>query len=170
MERYIGIFALIFLFGCTKDDIPNPKTNIVMELNGRLPMDVNGYYHLKLNQSSNQTIHRISGTISGNTQPTKIEWESNLFWWLKQGDTIARVTYTYINYYTGKLTYVNLPPMINWQDQLVPTINSASYSDNNNEINTVIAPVKEMKGDTLKVTAKIIESPEIKKQINIVLE
>ena len=60
--------------------------------------------------------------------------------------------------------------MINWQDQLVPTINSASYSDNNNEINTVIAPIKEMKGDTLKVTAKIIESPEIKKQINIVLE
>lgn len=170
MERYFRIFTLIVLFGCTKDDIPIPKTDVGIELDGRLPIDVNGYYHLKLNQSSNQTIHRVSGKVSGNTQPIKIEWESNLYWWLRQGDTIARVTYTYINYYTGKLTYVNLPPMVNWQDQLVPTINSASYSDSKNEINTVIAPIKEMKGDTLKVIAKIIESPQTKKEIKIVLE
>lgn len=169
INKWLVIGCLLFT-ACTKDDIPTPKSNLDMQLDGRLKRDVNGYYHLTLNQSSNQTIHRISGYVSGNNQPLKIEWESNLFWWLKQGDTIARITYTYINYYTGKLTYVNLPPMVNWKDQLVPTINSASYSDSNNEINTVIAPIKEMKGDTLIVTAKIIEFPQIKKQINIVLE
>ena len=171
MGKYFGVLTLIVLFGsCTKDDVIVPKSNIQMELDGRLPKDMNGYYHLTLNTSSNQTIHRISGYVKNNTQPLKIEWESNLYWWLKQGDTVARITYTYINYYTGKLTYVNLPPMVNWQDQLVPTINSASYSDSKNEINTVIAPIKEMKGDTLTIIAKVIESPQIKKQINIVLE
>ena len=169
INKWLIVGCLLFT-ACSKDDILLPQQNVSMELDGRLPKDVNGYYHLKLNQSTNQTVHRVTGKVSGNIQPLKIEWESNLYWWLRQGDTVARITYTYINYYTGKLTYVNLPPMVNWQDALVPTINSASYSDNKNEINTMIAPIREMVGDTLIVDAKIIELPQIKKQIKIVLE
>ena len=43
--------------------------------------------------------------------------------------------------------------MIASKDELVPTINKASYSGTNGEINTVIAPISEMKGDTMVVKA-----------------
>jgi hypothetical protein len=43
--------------------------------------------------------------------------------------------------------------MIVSKDELVPTINKASYSGTNGEINTVIAPISEMKGDTMVIKA-----------------
>ena len=51
MGKYLGILTLILLLGsCTIIDTdPIVKENISVELDGRLPMDVNGYYHLKLN-------------------------------------------------------------------------------------------------------------------------
>lgn len=171
MGKYIGTLTLILLLGsCSIKEIePVVEENISIELDGRLPKDINGYYHLKLNPTSNQTIHRITGKVYNNIQPIKVEWNSNLYWWLLRGDVVASITKTYINYFTGQLVYVNLPPLINWKDALVPTINSASYSGNAGEINTVIAPIREMKGDTLVVNARIIET-EIKNQIKIVLE
>jgi hypothetical protein len=153
----------------TSNSESTKKVEYELELDGRLPIDKNGYYHLVLNKTSHQTIHRVSGKVKGNTHPLKIEWNSNLFWWLLQGQVIANITKTYFNPFTGTLQYVNLPPFINWRDVLIPTINSASYSGNAGEINTIIAPIKEMKGDTLVVNARIIET-EIKKQIKIVLE
>jgi hypothetical protein len=186
MGKYLGIFTLILLLtSCEKEEqLPiqlEQSINIVsntpvqknieyeLQLDARLPIDKNGYYHLKLNPTSNQTIHRITGRVIGNTQPLKIEWTSNLFWWLLQGQTVANITKTYFNPFTGILQYVNLPPLINWRDSLVPTINSASYSGKNGEINTVIAPIYRMKTDTLVLNARIIETT-IKKQIKIVLE
>jgi hypothetical protein len=191
MGKYLGTLTLILLLtSCVSEDIiPNEpqfirleKTNNItsnsestkkveyeLELDGRLPIDKNGYYHLVLNKSSHQTIHRVSGKVKGNTHPLKIEWNSNLFWWLLQGQVVANITKTYFNPFTGELVYVNLPPLMNWRNVLVPTINTASYSGNGGELNTIIAPVKEMKGDTLVVNARIIKT-EIKKQIKIVLE
>jgi hypothetical protein len=43
--------------------------------------------------------------------------------------------------------------MIVSKDELVPTINKASYSGRNGEINTIIAPISEMKGDTMVIKA-----------------
>jgi len=40
------------------------------------------------------------------------------------------------------------------KDELVPTINKASYSGTNGEINTVISPIREMIGDTMIIQAK----------------
>ena len=40
----------------------------------------NGYYHLQLNPNTNQTTHRVTGTLKNTTQPIKVEWESNLYW------------------------------------------------------------------------------------------
>ena len=51
-----------------------------LELDARLPIDNNGYYHLQLNPNSNQTIHRISGKVLNTTEPTKVSWWSNLTW------------------------------------------------------------------------------------------
>jgi hypothetical protein len=140
-----------------------------LELDGRLPIDQNGYYHLVLDSTTNQTIHRISGSVLNTTEPTKVSWSSNLYWWLKQGDTIANITKTYINYFTGEVTYVNLPPLTNWKDVIVPTVNSASYVDKNGQINTMIAPIYRMKNDTLVVECTVNEW-DIRQTIKIVLE
>ena len=171
MGKYLGTLTLILLLGsCTIIDIePVTEENIIVELDGRLPMDVNGYYHLKLNPSSNQTIHRITGKVYNTTTPTKVEWESNLYWWFLKGQVVANITKTYFNPFTGELQYINLPPLINWKDVLVPTINSASYVDSNNEINTMIAPIYRMKNDTLVVKMKVSERDIIRK-IKIVLD
>jgi hypothetical protein len=130
----------------------------------RLEQDFNGFYILNLSNhiSSNQTIQRISVRLldgdlvvysksSGNKH--QITWESNLFWWIMEGDTVASITRTYFNPFTGVLQYVNLPPLVNWQDELVPTINSVSVTnENSGRASTVIAPIKEMVGDTMTVT------------------
>lgn len=187
--KWLVLSCLLFT-ACSKDDIPTPiskwgpdakstipnttSTSIkydsnYLTLDGRLPQDGNGYYHLQLNPNTNQTTHRVTGTIKNTTQPIKVEWESNLYWWLWKDDVVARITKTYINQFTGQLTYINLPPLTNWRDVLIPTCNSASYSGMNGEINTMIAPVNKMKGDTLRLKCTIIEA-KISKEINIVLE
>ena len=163
MKRLIPI---LFLFGCTKDvEIPIPKKTYTLEISGvlnqtgvgYLPKDANGYYHLKLDGTKNQTVHRVTGKILVNGKEPypseKVEWESNLYWLLRRNDTIATITKTYINYFTGQYQIVQLPPLIASKDELVPTINSSSYSGDNGEINTMIAPIYNMKGDTLVIKA-----------------
>lgn len=172
MAKYFRLLIVVLLFwSCTKEEyiediVLYPPT---LELDGRLPIDQNGYYHLVLDSTTNQTIHRISGKVLNTTEPTKVSWSSNLYWWLRQGDTVANITKTYINYFTGEVTYVNLPPLTNWKDVIVPTVNSASYVDKNGEINTMIAPIYRMKNDTLVVECKVNEW-DIRQTIKIVLE
>lgn len=165
----IVIGSFLSLLACSKQENDIVTLEPTLKLDGRLPIDQNGYYHLVLDPTKNQTIHRISGTIKNITEPTKVSWESNLYWWLLQGAIVAEITKTYINTFTGELTYVNLPPLVNWKDALVPTINSSSYVGENGEVNTVIAPIYRMKNDTLIVTAQINEW-EVTQSIKIVLE
>lgn len=179
------VFGCLLFTACSKEDMgepqwgptqqttylsnPSTKPTPTLELDGRLPIDKNGYYHLQLISASTQTIHRITGNVKNSVEPIKVEWENNLFWWLLKGDTISNVTKLYINPLTGERNYVNLPPITTWKDELVPTINSSSYAGTNGEINTVIAPIYKMKGDTMRITCTILEY-KVKKQINIVLE
>jgi hypothetical protein len=180
------IFSCLLFTACSKDEIYEPqwgptrettqqtktttKSVISLELDGNgLPLDNNGYYHLRLTNKSSQTIHRITGFVKPTTQPIKVEWENNLFWWLRKGDTVANITKLYINPLTGERNYVNLPPITTWRDELVPTINKSSYAGTNGEINTVIAPIYKMKGDTMRITCKVLEH-NVSKQLNIVLE
>ena len=163
------LIPLLFLFSCSKSELPiMPKqlsytlsVDSVLTQDGSLsiPKDNNGIYHLKLHYAnSRQQVHRVTGRILLNGKepliPERIEWESNLFWVLKQNDTIAYITKSYINYYTGQFTIVKLPPLISTKDELVPTSNFVSYSGRNGEINNMIAPVKEMKGDTMILKAR----------------
>ena len=129
MEKYIRLLIVVLLLSsCSKDEeIINPLPP-TLELDGRLPMDSNGYYRLELNDSSFQTIHTISGTV-GNTlywdEPMKVEWDSNLSWYL--------------------------------QDEFeVSTANPASYVVDGKVMN-VIGPVQTMIGDTLILTGTIRE-------------
>ena len=172
--KKLVLLIFIFLIGCTDSDsisgdVNNIKLEFIEGLNDDIDFHLNknseGYYELVLNKFSNQTIQRITAKLTqnnfpiqdnyGNIQPKLIEWESNLYWWLKKGDTVAQITKTYFNKFTGEITYTNLPPLINWKDELVSTINSSSYtSDQTGLVNTVIAPVREMSGDTLKIIVK----------------
>ena len=80
MAKYFGLLVVIlFLTSCEKEDIQSYDLPI-LELDGRLPLDENGYYHLKLNPTSNQTIHRITGKVLNTTEPTKVSWWGNLTW------------------------------------------------------------------------------------------
>jgi len=71
--------------------------------------------------------------VKNQIPPEKIEWESNLYWSLKRGDTVAIITKAYINYFNGLYTIVSLPPLIASKDELVPTSNFASYSGKDGE-------------------------------------
>jgi hypothetical protein len=163
MKKLIPL--LILFSACSKDDVIVPQKNYTFSIDSvltqtgknSLAIDANGFYHLKLIPNSNQQPHRITGRILVNGKEPipaeNIEWESNLYWWLRKGDTSAYISKSYINYFTGKFTIISLPPMIVSKDELVPTINKTSYSGKNGEINTVIAPISEMKGDTMIIKA-----------------
>ena len=87
----IAVLAVFVSFvSCTVEDdillLEEPK----LELDGRLPMDSNGYYHLELNQNTNQTIHTVSGTVNNyySNEPLKVSWDSNLTW-VYQGEDVS---------------------------------------------------------------------------------
>ena len=133
----IIVGTLMLLASCSTDELYDDVLLPTIELDGRLPLDNNGYYHLTLNQSTNQTTHRITGRVLNTNEPTKVSWWSNLTWELN--------------------------------GESVPTVNGASYVSNDGEVNTMIAPIRTMVEDTLRVEATIREWL-ITQQINIVLE
>jgi len=183
--KILSFLLLLMVLSCSKpdtiidnnDDIVTPDTiidygdDIVIEflegLNDNpsytLPKDSNGFYYLVLNDYL-QTIQRITVKLTRKGEPVysinsgysqKLEWSSNLFWWLLEGDTVANITELYFNPYTGEYQYINLPPLINWQDVLVPTINPSCYTEEDTGIgNSVIGPIPEMRDDTLKIVVK----------------
>ncbi|AMQ57859.1 hypothetical protein [Algoriphagus sanaruensis] len=131
--------------------------------NFRLPKDANGFYSMTLTKEG-QNIQRISVRLlnSNNILESKccgkrhtIRWSNNLNWWLLSGDTVAHISKTFINPLTGELIYTNLPPLLNWKDELVPTINASSITDETTgRASTVIAPIGIMKGDTMVIRVK----------------
>ena len=172
--KYILIpLTFLFVIGCSKenDNIPIQNYSLTIDSvltrsgNQSLPLDQNGYYHLKLITLGGSQSHRVTGRLLVNGKepypPQRVEWESNLYWWLRKGDTTAYITKSYINYFTGQFTIVKLPSMISSKDELVPTTNSSSYSGTNGEVNTIIAPIREMIGDTLVLKASHYKTNKI---------
>ena len=78
----VVLALLSSLMSCSVEDDILVLEQPTLEIDGRLPIDNNGYYHLELNQNTNQTIHTVSGTVGNtlNLPPLKVEWESNLQW------------------------------------------------------------------------------------------
>lgn len=177
----LGVTLLSVLISCSKDEeiIPIKEYSFSIDSaltqNGlsSLPKDINGYFRLKLDTTKNQSIHRITGKFLVNGKEPlpseKIEWESNLYWYLKRNDTIATITKTYMNLYKGKLDTLVLPPLVANKTEIVSTINPASYSGTNGEINVIIAPILRMKGDTLIVQGYNYNS-DLRRFIKIILE
>ena len=85
-----SLMLLGTLTSCSVEDDILFLEEPTLELDGRLPMDDNGYYHLELNEDTNQTIHTVSGTVGNtlNLPPLKVEWTSNLTW-IYQGEDVS---------------------------------------------------------------------------------
>lgn len=189
MKKLILSF-MIMLSGCSADIETESSADIISiefdeglheDPKYRLSLLDNEHFELKLWRGSNQTIQRITGKvittspISNSTNPTihKVSFESNLYWWLKPGDTVATITKTYFNEFTGELVYSELPPIINWREALVPTINPAGYTNpQTGAFSVVIAPILKMKNDTMRITAKVSSKSgeEVSKTVSVILK
>ena len=152
------ICTLSFLMvGCSKDDWFSPNKNIELNIDTRLPKDANGYSYFTMYSTETQNIHTISGSIrvNGNipNEPReKVEWESSHYWVLKQGETIGTI---YRRTWRGLgWQIVDSIKVVNLKAAQVPTINGVCYNSADGSINTVIAPMYNMKGDTLTIIAK----------------
>ena len=171
MGKYIGILALsLLLFSCEDNIVDSIPDNYTMELDGRLDTTLDGFYKLQLNSTTNsiQTIHRITGQLLNNGEepnpPQLVEWESSHYW------TVTDTAYSYIRRivnYNGQWVNVDTIYVTGFGGSIVPTINEFSYSGTNGEINTVIAPIDEMVGDTMIVKARF---RDLEKTIRIILE
>jgi len=155
------LIGLLILTSCSKEvETPILKPKLALTIDTGLPIDENGYPYFVLYDKYSQNFHRLSGkiTIDGkvpNPEQSMVNWNSNLFWTLKKGDVIGTINISYLNQYTGQWTSSQLPSMIAQQDYIIPTINKTSICDlETGEINTMIAPVWEMRGDTLNVVGK----------------
>ena len=157
------------LTSCTDDTLSDLPDNYTMELDGRLDTTNDGLYKLELNSTDNsiQTIHRITGKLLNNGEepyPQLVEWESSHQWTLN--DTAYVFIRRTINV-LGDWVDVDTTYVTGFAGTVVPTINEFSYSGDGGEINTVIAPIDEMVGDTLIVKARF---EDIEETIRIVLE
>lgn len=163
------IFGCLLLTACSKEDI-FPNSNVEMNIDTRLPIDVNGYSHFKLYSTTTQNIHTLSGSIRINGRVPdnpreKVEWESSHYWTLKQGESIGTI---YRRTWRGLgWQIVDSIKVVNLKTAQVPTINPVCYNSVDGSINTVIAPMYNMKGDTLTIVAK---SNGLAKIVKIVLD
>ena len=148
----IGLSFL--LIGCESPYKSLPEDGEVELLfDMRLSKDDNGYYHLNIDTTKWQTIHRVSGSILKNeygVENFRVEWSSNLYWYL--GDTLGYIVKRGL---TDNLEYVSYDTVYitGFNGMEVSTSNLASYSNSEGEINNMIAPVRSMKGDTMTLTA-----------------
>jgi hypothetical protein len=138
--------------------------------NKGLLKDKDGYYHLKLSESTFQTFSRITGRFLWNGKPNpipspvdcKIEWKSSHYWVLNNRSSLFVVYKTYFNQFTGKLTTAELGAFKSQSNSLIPTVNGSSYpSSSDGSVNTIFAPIYYMKGDTITVTAMAYITKEI---------
>ena len=133
----------------------------------RLTEDGRGYHRLKLNKDTWQTLHKVTGSIRDEgfgVENFWVEWESNLYWYI--GDTLGYVVKRGLNM---NLQYVNYDTtyLTQFSGMEVPTSNMISYSNSKGEINNMIAPVRSMVGDTMRLSARWYDG---KKDFYIILD
>lgn len=161
----VGI-GLIMLVSCEDNIVePIPPTyqltiDSLLTEDGKqsVERDSNGYYLLDLEPTSDfkQTVRRITGRVlkdsSEPTPPEVIDWESSHTWvtGTDNGYYVRRVINALGQWVIVDTNYINIPSGL-----IVPTINPTSISGDGGEINTMIAPIYSMRGDTMIVTAKL---------------
>jgi hypothetical protein len=165
----LGLILITFFSSCSKEvSAQMVEKNIELSIDTRLPKDNNGYSVFNLYSTQTQNIHTISGSIRVNgeipNEPReKVEWESSHYWTLKYGDTIGTI---YRRTWRGLgWQIVDSIKVVNLKTSQVPTINSVCYNSADGSINTVIAPMYNMKGDTMTIVARIGNVTKVEKII-----
>ena len=148
IKAVITLIGFSLFIGC--EDV-NEIEPIEFELISGLTEDANGYYHMALDTTRWQTLHRIEGRVVRNGEGVniiKFAWLSNLYWLV--GDTLG---YAIENTGSDELWYIGYDTTyITWFNGFeVPIVNGSSYSDFDGYVNTMMAPVKTMKGDTATI-------------------
>ena len=160
---YLCLFSLILIsitYACGLNNIETSEGDYIynLELIPRLGSTLDGYFVLKLDSTKTQTIHRISGRLLKNGEepypPEKVEWDSNLTWALN--DTTYIIYRSFLNL-LGNWVVVDTSYISGFDGEIVPTINESSYTGTDGEINTIIAPIYSMKGDTMIVRCRFKE-------------
>ena len=152
IRKTVGVIALSafsFFIGC--EDVSNDIEPILFELDSGLLKDSNGYYHMNLDTNSVQTLHRLSGRVLRNGEPVnviKFAWASNMYWIINDdfGYVIQNTgseELWYVGYDTTYITWFS-----GWE---VPIVNGSSYSREDGEVNTMLAPIRSMRGDTATI-------------------
>jgi len=146
--RNIVIGSFLIIVGCDTRVGPD-YDELFFDVDARLSLDENGYYHLVMERDSWQTLHRISGSVYTEEEPAELirfNWYSSHYWYI--GDTLGYVVsfgltddLEYVSYDTNYVTWFN--------GSEVPTTNCCSYSNSDGEVNNMIAPVQSMIGDTM---------------------
>lgn len=166
------------LIGCQKNPTWVEPDNYTITLDGRLPVDEIGLYHLTLLRDRWQTVHRVSGSIlldgEIQTQPQKVYWESSHTWQFNPGDTVITIYRRNVDI-NGRWVIIDTQTIVAPDTMIVPTINPVSYSNSNTgEINTMIGPVLGMLGDTMTVkcwwTSSWYKTDTVSQIIKIVLD
>ena len=150
----ITLIGFSLFVGCSDCRSPfEPELSpITFELNSGLDEDVNGFYHMVIDTNSWQTIHRISGRVYRDGLPVnviKFGWASSHYWVVGDnfGYVICNTGLTDYGVYVGyDTTYITW-----FGGAEVPIVNGSSYSREDGEVNTVIATVKTMVGDTATI-------------------
>ena len=154
LVKRILIGSFLLFIGCSNPYSSENKDEFAtIKFDMRLPEDSNGYYHLTVNQDSWQTLHRVSGSITQDgygVENFRIEWESNLYWYI--GDTLGYIIKRNFNM-DGQYVSYDTTYLTQFSGMEVPTSNMISYSNSKGELNNMIAPVKSMVGDTMRLTA-----------------
>jgi|TARA_B100001971_G_C18212370_1_gene551566 hypothetical protein len=153
VKKLIKVLSCLcfFLIGCSNFNWTESDDEVFLELDPRLQVDDNGYYHLSLDITKWQTLHRFSGTVTVNRAPLenlRLNWESSHYWYL--GDTLGYFIRRVINA-EGHYVSLDTSYAIGFDGMEVPTINPASYSNGSGEFNQMFAPVRSMVGDTVTV-------------------
>lgn len=140
------IAFIIICCGCDMDSDNEYRPDIKIEIEHNLP-EINGFPTLTIKEASWQNIHMIDFRVLLDGAPSSyssFEFNSNLFWFM--GDT---------NSY-GKKSCLDCEMNLigehreNIHDP-VPTSNYSSLTDSDGYTRNAIAPVRIMKGDTLKL-------------------
>ena len=141
------------IYDWPEDTTTNEDTlsSVVLSLLLDLDVDGNGFYRLPIDTTKWQTLHRLTGLVTRDSigmNVTKVSWYSNHYWLI--GDTLG---YMIQNTGSDDLWYVGYDTTyITWFNGFeVPVVNSASYSDMHGEVNTMFAPTKSMRGDTVLI-------------------
>ena len=146
---------LLCCFSC-EDKEENEISPLIFNLawdEGSTPfvMDENGYLHMNIDITRWQTIKTIYGYVFRDDSPVniiKFAWASSHYWYT--GDTLGYLVDVGLNE-QFEYVYYDTTYIVGFNGFEVPCVNGSSYSREDGMVNTVIAPVRTMRGDTMTI-------------------